>query len=82
MLEMGAIQESQSPWSSNCVIVRKKDGTIRFCIDFRKLNANTKKESYAIPKVEDTLHLLAGSRYFSKLDLKCGYWQVELEEED
>lgn len=82
MLDIGAIRESKSPWSSNVVIVRKKDGTIRFCIDFRRLNQRTKKDAYAIPRVEDTLHLLAGSRYFSKLDLKSGYWQVELEEED
>jgi len=79
---MGAIRESRSPWSSNCVIVRKKNGTIRFCIDFRKLNERTKKDSYALPRIEDTLHLLSGSKYFSKLDLKAGYWQVELEEED
>jgi transposase InsO family protein len=82
MLEMGAIRESSSPWSSNVVIVRKKDGTIRFCIDFRKLNQRTKKDAYAIPRIDDTLHLLAGSRYFSKLDLKSGYWQVEVEEAD
>jgi len=82
MLDLGAIRESNSPWSSNCVIVRKKNGEIRFCIDFRKLNERTKKDSYAIPRIEDTLHLLSGSKYFSKLDLKAGYWQVELEEED
>lgn len=82
MLNIGAIQESKSPWSSNVVIVRKKDGTIRFCIDYRKLNNRTKKDAYAIPRVDDTLHLLAGSQYFSKLDLKSGYWQVEMEEAD
>ena len=82
MLKIGAIRESKSPWSSNVVIVRKKDGTIRFCIDFRKLNQRTKKDAYGIPKVEDTLHLLSGSRFFSKLDLKSGYWQVEVKEED
>ena len=53
-----------------------------FCIDFRKLNQRTKKDSYGIPRVEDTLHMLSGSNYFSKLDLKSGYWQVELAEED
>jgi transposase InsO family protein len=82
MLEIGAIRESNSSWSSNVVIVRKKDGTIRFCIDFRKLNQRTKKDAYAIPRIDETLHLLAGSKYFSKLDLKSGYWQVELEEAD
>ena len=82
MLEAGAIRPSQSPYSSNVVIVRKKDGTIRFCVDFRKLNNNTIKDAYAIPRPEETLHLLAGARYFTKLDLRSGYWQVEIEEED
>ena len=82
MLEAGAIRSSNSPFSSNVVIVRKKDGTIRFCIDYRKLNLRTIKDAYAIPRIDDTLHLLAGAKYFTKLDLKSGYWQVELKEED
>ena len=82
MMEAGAIKASQSPYSSNAVIVRKKDGTIRFCVDFRKLNNKTIKDAYAIPRVEESLHLLAGSKYFSKLDLRSGYWQVEIREED
>lgn len=82
MIEADAIRPSDSPYSSNVVIVRKKDGTIRFCIDYRKLNLRTIKDAYAIPRIEDTLHLLAGSRHFSTLDLKAGYWQVELKEED
>ena len=82
MLQIGATRESSSPFSSNVVIVRKKDGTIRFCIDYRKLNLRTTKDAYAIPRIDDTLHLLAGAKYFSKLDLKCGYWQVELKEDD
>ena len=64
------------------VIVRKKDGTIRFCIDYRKLNSRTHKDAYAIPRIDDTIHLLSGSRYFTKLNLKAGYWQVEMAEED
>ena len=82
MLEIGAIRDSKSPFSSNVVIVRKKDGTIRFCIDYRKLNQRTVKDAYAIPRIDDTLHLLAGAKYFSTLDLKSGYWQVELKEAD
>ena len=82
MLQAGTIKHSQSPYSSNIVIVRKKDGSIRFCVDFRKLNSKTVKDAYAIPRIEDSLHLLAGSKYFSKLDLRCGYWQVEIDEED
>lgn len=68
MLDAGVIRNSESPFSSNVAVVRKKDGTIRLCVDLRKLNNNT-KDAYAIPHVEDSLHLLAGSKYFSKLDL-------------
>ncbi len=82
MLKAGAIRNSGSPYSSNVVLVRKKDGTLRFCVDFRKLNNRTVRDAYAIPRVEDTLHLLAGSKYFSKLDLRSGYWQVEMKETD
>ena len=82
MLQAGAIRPSQSSYSSNVVIVRKKDGSIRFCVDFRKLKRKTIKDAYAIPRVEDTLHLLAGAKYFTKLDLRSGYWQVEIEESD
>ena len=82
MLEAGAIRPSKSPYSSNVVIVRKKDGTIRFCVDFRKLNSKIIKDAYAIPRPEETLHLLVGAKYFTKLDLRSGYWQVEIEEED
>ena len=72
MIEIGAIRNSKSPLSSNVVIVRKKDGTIRFCIDYRKLNQRTVKDAHAIPRIDDTLHLLAGAKYFSTLDLKSG----------
>ena len=82
MLDAGVIRNSESPFSSNVVIVRKKDGTIRLCVDFRKLNNRTIKDAYAIPRIEDSLHLLAGSKYFSKLDLRSGYWQVEVSEPD
>ena len=64
------------------MIVRKKNGTIRFCIDYRNQNQRTIKDAQAIPRVEDTLHLLAGAKYFTTLDLKSGYWQVELKETD
>ena len=82
MMDIGAIHPSKRPFSSNNVIVRKKDRSIRFCIDYRKLNQRTIKDGQAIPRVDDTLHLLAGSKYFSTLDLKSGYWQVELKEKD
>ena len=82
MLQIGAFRESSSPFSSNVVIVRKKDGSIRFCIDYRKLTHRTINDAYTISRIDDTLHLLAGAKYFSTLDLKSGYWQVELREED
>ena len=81
MVEVGAIRRSFSPWTSTVVIVRKKDGELRLCIDLRKLNNRTMKDGYALPRIDDTLDCLHGSKWFSTLDLKSGYWQVELEEE-
>ena len=80
MLDGGAIQPSQSPWCNAVVLVQKKDGTLRFCIDFRRLNANTKKDSYPLPKCPDTVESLVGARYFSTMDLKSSFWQVKVSE--
>lgn len=82
MLDVGAIQPSKSPYSSNIVLVRKKDGTLRFCIDYRKLNSRTVKDAYNLPRIDDTIDRLVGSRYFTKLDLTSSYWQVEIDEKD
>ena len=82
MLEADAIRPSESSFSSNVVLVRKKDGSLRFCIDFRKLNSRTIRDAYNLPRIQDTIDSLTGSKYFSKLDLRSGYWQVEIEEED
>ena len=82
MLEADAIRPSQSPYSSNVLLVRKKDGSVRFCIDFRKLNSRTVRDAYTLPRIDDTIDTLIGSKYFSKLDLRSGYWQVEIKEED
>ncbi len=81
MMDLGAIRKSCSPWSSPVVLVRKKDGRLRFCIDMRKLNSKTLKDSYYLPRIEQTLDHLLGSKIFTSLDLKCGYWQVEMVEE-
>ena len=82
MLHQGVIRESNSPWSSPVVMVKKKDSSWRFCINFRKLNERTVKDAYPLPRIDETLEALAGSRFFSTLDLASGYWQVEVEEKD
>ena len=81
MLEIGAIRKSQSPWASAIVLVRKKDGALRFSIDLRRLNARTIKDAQTLPRIEDSLDSLNGAVIFTSLDLKSGYWQVELDEE-
>ena len=81
MLDGGVIRPSQSPWCNAVVLVRKKDGTLRFCIDFRCLNAQTKKDSHLLPHGPETMESLVGARYFSTMDLKSGFWQVKMLEE-
>ena len=82
MLERGIIKESTSPWAAPIVLVRKKDNSTRFCIDYRKLNAVTQKDSYPLPRIQDCLDSLGGSKYFSSMDLASGYWQIPVREED
>lgn len=72
------IEPSNGPWASPIVIVPKKDGSKRFCIDYRELNKITKKDSYPLPRIEDTLEALAGAHWYSTIDLQSGYWQVEM----
>ena len=80
MEEKGVIEPSTSPWASPIVLCKKKDGTVRFCIDYRKLNQITEKDAYPLPRIEDNLDALRGARWFSTLDLASGYWQVEMDE--
>ncbi|GFX00478.1 retrovirus-related Pol polyprotein from transposon 412 [Trichonephila clavipes] len=82
MQENDIIEPPSSPWASPIVLVRKKDGSTRFCVDYRKLNDVTKKDSYPLPRIDDTLDTLSGHKWFSTLDLKSGYWQVEIHPED
>ena len=80
MLEIGAIRKSNSPWASAVVLVRKKDGSLIFCINLYKLNSCTIKDAYSLLRIDETLDCLGGSIIFTSLDLKSGYWQVEMDE--
>ena len=76
LLDNEIIEESHSPWSSPIVMIKKKDGTYRFCVDYRKLNKVTIKDSHPLPRTDETLDALSGSVYFTTVDLSSGYWQA------
>ena len=81
MLKKEIIQESVSPWSSPVVLVKKKDGSYRFCVDFRKINKVTKVDSFPMPLAADALDSLADAIVFSTLDLKSGFWQIQMQQD-
>ena len=78
MLEAGVIHLSQSPWCNVVVLVRKKDGTQHFCVDFRYLNVWMKKDSYPMPRIQEALESMVGSAHFSSMDFKSGFWQIKM----
>ena len=82
MEEAGIIRRSYSPWASPVVIVGKKGGEKRFCVDYRKLNAVTKVDAYPLPRIDDLLDSLGGATWFSTIDLASGFWQISMHEED
>ena len=81
MLHGGQIEHSDSPWASPVVLVTKKDGTTRFCVYYRRLNALTTKDAYPLPRIDDSLRLLGNQQWFSTMDLAIGYWQVAMSPE-
>lgn len=80
MLRLGIVEPSNSPWSSPILLVKKKDGSFRFCVDYRKLNSVTVRDSYPLPLVSDILDKLRNAKYISSLDVKSAYWQVPVAE--
>jgi len=82
MLHQGVIQPAKSPWASNLVLVKKKDGSLRCCVDYRQLNSLTRKDAYPLPRTDMCLDAMSGARWFSKFDLRSSYHQVAMEVED
>ena len=82
MLDQDVIEPSTSPWNSPICLVAKKSGEWRFCVDLRALNKVTKLDSFPLPRIDETLDKLSGSRFFSTLDMASGYWQLSLSEKD
>jgi predicted aspartyl protease len=78
MIEQGIVEPSHGEWRSNVVLVKKKDGSLRFCIDYRRLNDITRKDVYPLPRIDTCLDALAGARWFSTFDLRSGYHQVKM----
>ena len=82
LLDKGYIRPSVSPWGAPVLFVKKMDGTLRLCIDYRKLNKVTIKKKYHLPQINDLFDRVGGAKIFSKLDLRSGYHQIKIKEED
>ena len=82
LLDKGLIQPSVSPWGAPVLFVKKKDGSLRLCIDYRELNKVTVKNKYPLPRIDDLFDQLGGASVFSKIDLRSGYHQLKIKKED
>ena len=82
MLKQGLIQPSASPWSFPVVVVKKKNGKLRFCVNYKPLNDITKKDNYPLPRIDELLDSLQDAQWFTTLDLASGYWQIKVRKED
>ena len=80
MLNVGVIKPSKSAWSNVVVLVQKKDGGLRFFIDFQRLNARTRKDAFPLPRIHKAIDALSGSKYYTTVDLLSGFWQTTMEE--
>ena len=82
LLDKKFIRPSVSPWGAPILLVKKKDGSMRLCIDYRQLNKVTIKKRYPLPRIDDLMDQLVGARVFSKIDLRSGYHQIKVRDED
>ena len=82
LLARGLVRPSKSPYAAPVVLAEKHDGTTRFCVDYRMLNANTKRDNYPLPRIPQLLERLAGNRYYSAMDLLSGFWQIPMHPDD
>ena len=82
MLDKGFIRPSVSPWGAPVLFVKKKDGTLRMCVDYRQINKVTVKNKYPLPRIEDLFDHLKGAGIFSKIDLRSGYYQLRVNDAD
>ncbi|KAL0439933.1 UNVERIFIED_CONTAM: Transposon Ty3-G Gag-Pol polyprotein [Sesamum latifolium] len=82
LLEKGFIRPSTSPWGAPVLFVKKKDGSMRLCVDYRQLNRVSVKNKYPLSRIDDLLDQLKGATIFSKIDLRSGYWQLRIAEKD